>query len=160
MRITTGREVGFAAREQAVGLINGLLRAAPAGPGMVVVPDLVTRLVRRVEHHVERTSGPVVLLGHSRDGWLSRTVTVRRPDLVRALVMVGSPVLDPLGANPRLLAAARLLTRLNALGVDGVLDDNCFNGPCFRENTSALTAPLSVRALAVYSGCGGWWVAG
>jgi len=181
------RGLGFAAREQAVSLISGLLRTAPAGPGVVVVPgfacadcaltvtstwltsrgyqatgagigfnlgcttDLVTRLVRRVEHHVERTSRPIVLLGHSRGGWLSRRVAVHRPDLVRALVMVGSPVLDPLGANPRVLAAARLLTRLNALGIDGLLDNDCFTGPCFRENTAALTAPLSVPALAVYS---------
>ncbi|MFC4855802.1 lipase family alpha/beta hydrolase [Actinophytocola glycyrrhizae] len=181
------RAVGFAVREQAVGLVSGLFTTAPAGPGVVVVPgfactdraltvtstwltsrgyratgagigfnlgcttDLVTRLVRRVEHHVERTGGPVVLVGHSRGGWLSRMVAVRRPDLVRALVMVGSPVLDPLGANPRVLAAARLLTRLNVLGIGGLLDGDCFTGPCFRDNVEALNAPLSVPALAVYS---------
>lgn len=30
--------MGFAAREQAAGVINGLLRTAPARPGVVVVP--------------------------------------------------------------------------------------------------------------------------
>ena len=80
-------------------------------------------------------------------------VAVRRPDLVRALVMVGSPLLDPLGANPRVLGAARLLTRLTALGIPGLLDDDCFTGPCFRGNAAALAAPLpeNTPALAVYS---------
>jgi pimeloyl-ACP methyl ester carboxylesterase len=128
---------------------------AGAGIGLNLgcTTDLVDRLERRAEDHVERTGGRVVLLGHSRGGWLSRMLTVRRPDLVRALVTVGSPVLDPLGANPRVLGAARLLTRLSTLGIPGLLDDDCFTGPCFRDNAAALTEPLpdDVPALAVYS---------
>lgn len=42
--------------------------------------------------------------------------------------MAGSPVLDPLGANPHVLAAARLLTRLTALGIGGLVDKDCFTG--------------------------------
>jgi pimeloyl-ACP methyl ester carboxylesterase len=130
-------------------------RAVGAGIGFNLgcTTDLVDRLVGRVEHHAERTGGRVVLVGHSRGGWLSRMVAVRRPDLVRALVTAGSPVLDPLGANPRVLAAARLLTRLTALGVSGLVDKDCFAGACFQDNASASTAPLPehVPALAVYS---------
>jgi pimeloyl-ACP methyl ester carboxylesterase len=126
---------------------------ARIGLNLGCTTELVRRLERRAEHHAERTGRRIVLLGHSRGGWLSRMLAVRRPDLVRALVTVGSPVLDPLGANPTVLGAARLLTRLSALGIPGLLDDDCFTGPCFQDNAAALTAPLpaAVPALAVYS---------
>lgn len=151
---------GFGCGDRVMTLASTWLRSRgyrPAGAGIGLnlgcTTELVDRLEARTEEHAERTGGRVVLLGHSRGGWLSRLVAVRRPDLVRALVTVGSPVLDPLGAHPTLLGAARALTRLSALGVPGLLDAECFTGPCFRDSTEALRAPLpaEVPALAVYS---------
>jgi pimeloyl-ACP methyl ester carboxylesterase len=127
--------------------------AARIGLNVDCTSTLVARIERRAEEHAAATGGPVVLLGQSRGGWLSRLVAVRRPDLVRALVTAGTPVLDPLGVHPRALRTARFLTRLSALGLPGLVDDDCFTGECFDENMAALREPLpgGMPALAVYS---------
>jgi pimeloyl-ACP methyl ester carboxylesterase len=80
-------------------------------------------------------------------------VAARRPDLVRGLVMLGSPVLDPLGAKPALVRTARFLARLGGWGVPGLLKDDCMSSDCFENTTAALAAdlPADVPALAVYS---------
>jgi pimeloyl-ACP methyl ester carboxylesterase len=115
--------------------------------------ELVERIERRLEAHAETTGGKVVLLGQSRGGWLARMVAIRRPDLVRGLVMVGSPVLDPLGAKPALIRTARFLARMSGWGVPGLLNDDCITGNCFDATIAALAAalPTGMPALAVYS---------
>jgi pimeloyl-ACP methyl ester carboxylesterase len=127
--------------------------AARIGFNIGCTTDLVARIERRAEQHADATGGPVVLLGQSRGGWLSRLVAVRRPDLVLGLVTAGSPVLDPLGVSPKALRTARFLTRLSALGLPGLLTDDCFTGECFRDTKAALGEPLpaGMPALAVYS---------
>ncbi len=47
---------------------------------------------------------PVVLIGQSRGGALARSLAVREPESVSALVMLGSPVSDPLAVLPRSFA--------------------------------------------------------
>jgi pimeloyl-ACP methyl ester carboxylesterase len=121
--------------------------------------DVVARLEQRVEEHVRRTGGPVVLLGHSRGGWVSRLVAVRRPELVRGLVMLGSPVLDPLDARGLGPVVARAMVRLSALGVRGLLDRECLAGDCRDTTVDGLAAPLPVPAVAIFSrhdGVVGW----
>jgi pimeloyl-ACP methyl ester carboxylesterase len=151
---------GFGCADWTLTLTSRWLRARgyrPAGAGtglnLGCTTDLVDRIERRVAEHADATGGRVVVLGQSRGGWLARLVAVRRPDLVRGLVLVGSPVLDPLGAKPSAVRAARFLTRLSALGVPRLLDQDCFAGRCFRDNSAALAEPLpsDVPALAVYS---------
>lgn len=115
--------------------------------------NLVRQLLHRVEEHAVVTGRRVVLFGQSRGGWLGRLVAIRRPDLVRGLVMLGSPVLNPLGAHPNAVRVARFLTRISSMGVPGLLNEDCFAGVCFRKNSTALTAPLpeGVPAVSVYS---------
>jgi pimeloyl-ACP methyl ester carboxylesterase len=115
--------------------------------------ELVHRIERRLEQHVRATRGRAVLIGHSRGGGLARVVAVRRPDLVRGLVMLASPVLDPLGGNPGVARAARRLARFSAAGLPGLLDEDCLSGTCYHANIEALRTPLrsDVPALAVYS---------
>src|SRR5689334_15375831 len=43
--------------------------------------DMVGRLEQRVAEHAAATGGPVVVIGHSRGGWVGRLVAVRRPEL-------------------------------------------------------------------------------
>ncbi|MCO1660662.1 alpha/beta fold hydrolase [Pseudonocardia sp. S2-4] len=121
--------------------------------------DLVDRLEQRVVEHARATGGPVVLLGHSRGGWLSRLVAVRRPELVRGLVMLGSPVLDPLDARGLAPLLLGVLVRMSALGLPGLLDRECIAGTCRDTTLDGLTAPLSVPAVAIFSrddGVVGW----
>ena len=135
--------------------------ATGAGLGINVgcTEDLVQRLERRVGEHAERTGGPVVLVGHSRGGMLARIVAVRRPDLVRGLAMLGSPVLDPLDAGGLVTVLLPAVVRLSKLGVPGLLDGNCLTGPCSAATAAGLAASLRVPAVAIYSrddGVVGW----
>ena len=113
--------------------------------------ELVDRVERRLEAHAEATGGPVVLFGQSRGGGLARLVSVRRPELVRGLVMLASPVLDQLGAHPSVVRVARKLARLSRAGVPGLLDEDCFAGSCYDTNSAAMAQPLKVPAIAVFS---------
>ncbi|PWK84927.1 hypothetical protein C8D88_107134 [Lentzea atacamensis] len=124
-----------------------------AGVGFNVgcTAELVDRVERRLEEHAEATGGPVVLLGQSRGGALARLAAVRRPDLVCGLVMLGSPVIDPMGAHPHVLLAAKALARLSAIGVPGLMNTDCLSGTCFEDNVKAISAPLDVPAVSIYS---------
>ena len=124
-----------------------------AGVGFNVgcTSELVDRIEQRLEEHAEATGGPVVLLGQSRGGGLARLASVRRPDLVCGLVMRGSPVLDPMGAPPHVLVAAKALARLAAIGVPGLMNTDCLSGTCYEDNVTAISAPLDVPAVSVYS---------
>lgn len=113
--------------------------------------ELVDRIEQRLEEHADATGGPVVLIGHSRGGGLARLAAVRRPDLVRGLVMLGSPVVDPLAANPHVMLAARTLARLAAVGVPGLMNHECFNGICHDDSVRSLAAPLTIPAVSMFS---------
>ncbi|QRP50906.1 alpha/beta hydrolase [Amycolatopsis sp. FDAARGOS 1241] len=127
-------------------------RPRDAGIGFDVgcTGELVGRLERRLAEHAAETGGRV---GHSRGGGLARVAAAHRPDLVRGVIMLGSPVLDPLGAHPVVFHAARALARLSAAGVPNLLDAGCLTGGCRDEHLAGLAEPLAVDvpALSVYS---------
>lgn len=125
--------------------------AARLGFTVGCTSELLERLMCTVTEQAERLARPVVLLGQSRGGGLARIAAALRPDLVRGLVMLGSPVLDPLGAHPNVMRIARFLTRLSAVGVPGLLDDECLSGPCFEDNIRTMTGPLQVPAISIFS---------
>jgi pimeloyl-ACP methyl ester carboxylesterase len=157
---------GFGGSDPSMAVLRRWLRARGYRPigarlwlNLGCTSDLVDRLERRVVEHARETGGPVVLLGHSRGGWLGRLVAVRRPELVRGVVMLGSPVLDPLDARGLAPLLLRGLIRLSALGVSGLLDRECVAGTCRDATMDGLTAPLAVPAVAIFSredGVVGW----
>ncbi len=114
---------------------------------------LVDRIERRLEHLAGTTGRRVIVVGQSRGGWLARIASVRRPDLVRGLVMLSSPVLNPLGVHPRGVELARALVRVSGWGFPGLLDADCLDGDCYRTNSALLRAPLprQVPAVSVFS---------
>jgi pimeloyl-ACP methyl ester carboxylesterase len=119
--------------------------------------DCAERAVAGIETRLRRlaeTSGrKVVLLGQSRGGELGRVVAVRNPQTVSTLVMLGSPVLDPLSVGWAVMSAVRSVARLGDLGLPGVFSTECAYGACcarFREDLQA-PIPDAVRAIAVYS---------
>jgi pimeloyl-ACP methyl ester carboxylesterase len=157
---------GFAGADASMVMLRRWLErrgyaAAGAGLGINVgcTEELAERLEQRVERHAERTGGPVALVGHSRGGMLARIVSVRRPDLVCGLAMLGSPVLDPFDAGGLATVVLPAVVRLSELGVRGLVDGDCLSGPCSAAAAVGLTAPLPVPAVAIYSrddGVVGW----
>lgn len=151
---------GFGAAELSLHLTATWLRdrgyepiGASIGLNLGCTTELVDCIEHRLERHAEVTGGRVVLLGHSRGGALARLAAVRRPGLVRGLIMLGSPVVDPMDAHPHVLLAARMLARLSTVGVPGLMKPDCFTGSCFDTTTRALAAPLppDVPAVSIYS---------
>jgi triacylglycerol lipase len=151
---------GFLAGDESLSALRGWLRrrglfAAAAGIRFNV--DCSERTARYIEGRLrqlaERSAQPVVLIGQSRGGELARVVAVRNPDLVGALVMLGSPVVHPLSVGPGVLRLVRSVARLGDLGLPGVFSSECGGGECcarFREDLRA-PLPATVRGVAVYS---------
>jgi len=110
---------------------------------------IVARLQQQLRALAEECEQPVVLIGQSRGGALARSLAVREPDHVRALVMLGSPVCDPLAVSPRVLRTVRLMAALGDLGVSRVFSSGCAEGACCERFWEDMDAPLDERVEAV-----------
>lgn len=151
---------GFMAGDQSLAALRGWLRrrgSRTASAGILLNVDCGERTVRTIEPRLwrlaERARRPVVLIGQSRGGELARVLAVRNPDVVSALVMLGSPVLDPLNVGPSVLRAVRSVARLGDLGVPGLFSRQCATGACcasFRDDRHA-PLPPAMHAVAIYS---------
>ena len=113
----------------------------------------VDRLTRVVEVAAERGERPVTLLGQSLGGVFAKTVALRRPDLVDAVLTLGSPLLAPAAAHPLLMADVALLTRLGRAGLRNVMRADCVRGECAQDSWLELQGPFPerVRFVSVYS---------
>jgi pimeloyl-ACP methyl ester carboxylesterase len=94
-----------------------------------------------------------VLIGQSRGGALARSLAVREPENVAALVMLGSPVCDPLAVSPQVLRTVKLMARLGDLGMSRVFSTECAEGECCGTFWEDMTAPLPehVEAVSIFS---------
>ncbi|HUB72965.1 MAG TPA: alpha/beta hydrolase [Solirubrobacteraceae bacterium] len=151
---------GFMAGDASLLVMRAWLRRRGhrvAMSGIVANVDCAGRAVARLERQLERFAGecgrPVALVGQSRGGTFSRALAVRRPELVCALAMLGSPVRDGLAVSERVLRTVRWLAWLGDLGFPGVLSTGCRDGECCSEFNEQLSAPLPahVDAVSVYS---------
>jgi len=151
---------GFLAGDASLAPLAGWLRRRGhrvATAGIRVNADCAERTVARLDtrlHELASASGgPVTLIGQSRGGELARSLAVRSPDIVRTLVMLGAPVLDPLAVGAGVLRTVRSVARLGDLGVPRVLASECGDGACCARFRSELTAPLphGTTAVAVYT---------
>jgi len=115
--------------------------------------ELVHRLERRLDAVATRTGRPVAIVGQSRGGTLARLVVTRRPELVAALVTLGSPIVDPLAAAPDVLRQIEWLVRVNRAGRPWLLTEDCVRGECatWVRRTLAEPFPPQVPYTAVYS---------
>jgi pimeloyl-ACP methyl ester carboxylesterase len=122
-------------------------------PNIGCTRDLADALERRLEQAAERTGRRVAIVGWSRGGTLAKIATVRRPDLVAALITLGTPNTDPLAVNATLAAQLQVITRLSALGVPGLLGDDCLSGECAHEVRGWLEAdiPADIPYTSVFS---------
>jgi pimeloyl-ACP methyl ester carboxylesterase len=113
----------------------------------------VDRLERRVQDVAERYGRSVALVGQSRGGTFAAALAQRRPDLVRGLVTLGSPLVDPLAVHPLVRINIAVVGLLGTLGVPGLLSHSCLNGDCcaaLRERSSA-PMPDGMPFVSVYS---------
>lgn len=151
---------GFMAGDQSLAMLREWLRrrgARTAGAGLILNVDCAERAVCGIETRLrrlaERTGRRVVLIGQSRGGELARVAAVRNPDVVRTLVMLGSPVLDPLSVGQAVMSAVRSVARLGDLGLPGMFSSACADGECCTRFWEDLYAPLPepVQAVSIYS---------
>jgi triacylglycerol lipase len=151
---------GFMAGDQSMSVLAGWLRrrrSPTESAGILLNTGCAERVADQIEARLRRfaeeTGQRVVLIGQSRGGELARVVALRNPDLVGSLVMLGSPVLDPLRVGPVVLGAVRYVARLGDLGVPGMFSSECGDGACCARFREDLLAPLppDMRAVSIYS---------
>jgi pimeloyl-ACP methyl ester carboxylesterase len=113
----------------------------------------IGRLEQRLETWVEQEGQPAAVIGQSRGGLFARVLGVRRPDLVRAVVTLGSPHTNPFAVHPLVWLQGAAIAGLAALGVPGLASHRCRNGGCCAEFSQDLAAPMprGVRFVSLYS---------
>ena len=147
---------GFLAGDASLILLAGWLRRRGHRvrlSGMRINAGCSGRELARLEEVLAEFEEPAILIGQSRGGTLARALAARQSDAVAAVVMLGSPVLDPLAVSPGVLRTVRSVARLGDLGMPGVFSSECRDGPCCTDYYALLRAPLSddVPALMIYS---------
>jgi triacylglycerol lipase len=151
---------GFMAGDSSLAVMRSWLRAH--GHGVLMsglrlnagcAEQIVSRLQERLRIFAERAGQPVVVIGQSRGGALARSLVVREPDSVAALVMLGSPVCDPLAVGPQVMRTVRLMARLGDLGLPRLFSSDCADGGCCERFWADMEAPLPehVQAVSVFS---------
>src|SRR5271154_2966865 len=119
--------------------------------------DCAERVISRIEPRLQKLAAasgqPVFLIGQSRGGTLARSLAVRHPELVSGLVMLGSPVCDPLAVSGPVLRTVRWMAWFGDRGLPRVFSRTCADGACWEQFRDDLTAPLPshIAAVAVHS---------
>jgi triacylglycerol lipase len=147
---------GFMAGDRSLTVLAGWLRRRGhevRGSGIRINVDCAGKMLGRLEGVLAELDEPAIVIGQSRGGTLARALAARHPEAVAGVVMLGSPVLDPLAVSGSTLRTVRSVARLGDLGLPGVLSTECRDGTCCSEYYELLRAPLpsSTVALAVYS---------
>jgi pimeloyl-ACP methyl ester carboxylesterase len=105
----------------------------------------VGRLAQRLEDLVAARGQRAVIVGHSRGGHFARVLAVRRPDLVRGVVTLGTPDLALEAIHPVLRLPAQGLGLVGRAGVPRLFGPSCFNGSCCEQFRADLAGPLPAR---------------
>ena len=115
--------------------------------------DAAAQLEGRLESIALRRGGRVQIVGHSLGGMLARGLAVRRPDLVSAVVTLGSPMLAPGAHHASLARSLDVLVRLSRAGVPGLMTADCVAGECARQSfvESRRPIPATVAFTTIYS---------
>ena len=101
------------------------------------VPDLIPKVVSRTEALYQGYGEPVSLVGWSLGGVLAREVARERPDMVRGVVTLGSPVIG----GPKYTRAARFYESVLGEDLDAIEQ-------AVEERNQI---PISVPLTAIYS---------
>jgi triacylglycerol lipase len=131
-------------------------RVAPSGIDRNLdCPDVtLPRLLEATETAAQAGKARVHLIGHSLGGTLSRAAAVRRPDLIRQVITLGSPIRQVI-AHPLVVSLAEFIESHLPSPDEGPRrhDDHFHDGTCFCETFAALSQPFpeEVQRTAVYT---------
>ena len=89
-------------------------------------------LERRIEAIAARRERKVTIVGHSLGGLLARGIATRRPELVEAIVTLGSPMLAPGAIHSVLAFDLSVVIALRRAGLGGLMGEDCTSGDCAR----------------------------
>jgi pimeloyl-ACP methyl ester carboxylesterase len=151
---------GFLTGDQTLGMMGSWLkrsghRTSRAGIRLNVdcSEAAVGRLEQSLERFVAQEGQKAFVIGQSRGGCFARVLAVRRPDLVRGIVTLGAPHLDPLAVHPMVWVQGAALATAGSLGVKGVVRHSCRSGDCCKDFWRDLRGPFPsrVRFISVYS---------
>jgi triacylglycerol lipase len=147
---------GFMAGDASLTLLASWLRRrghAVRMSGIRVNAGCAGRELSRLEAVLAGLDEPAIVIGQSRGGTFARALAARHPEAVAAVVMLGSPVLDPLAVSPSVMRTVRSVARMGDLGVPGVFSNECRAGDCCTDYYALLRAPLTdgMAALMIYS---------
>jgi triacylglycerol lipase len=164
MRDGRGRAVllipGFLAGDGSLGLMAGWLKRAgyrPVRAGMRANVDCsgaaLERLEERVEAIVAERGARAAVVGQSRGGGLAKALAARRPDLIRGIVTLGSPQIDPLAVHPFVRLQVEAVSRLGSLGAPGLFKRSCLDGDCCAGYWQQIADPCpdGVGFVSIYS---------
>jgi pimeloyl-ACP methyl ester carboxylesterase len=150
---------GFLAGDISLGLMAKWLKEIGYRPGRARIRANVDCTERALGHLdcqleslAERHGRRVRVVGQSRGGSMARVLAVRRPDLVEAIVTLGSPLLDEFAIHPLVRNQVRAVALLGSLGVRGLFSYGC-RSDCCAQARRDLAAPFpgEVRFTSVYS---------
>src|SRR6478735_2971063 len=126
---------GLLAPDRSLGLLARYLKRhgfTPRRAGITSNVDCSEREAQRLEKRLEKahfeTGRRVAIVGQSRGGVFGRALAVRRPDLVGAVIGMGSPLVDPLtNIHPLLHLQLELLARLGDRKVPRLASHACLD---------------------------------
>lgn len=151
---------GFLAGDGSLSVMaNWLHRAGyrPRGAGILANVDCSAAALRRLEPRlealVERQGRRAAIVGQSRGGSLAKVLAQRRPDLVRGMVTLGSPLGDTLAVHPLVRLQVEGIAALGRLGAPGLFKRSCLDGECCESFWADLATPLpdGIGSVSIYS---------
>jgi triacylglycerol lipase len=131
-------------------------RVSPSGIDRNIdCPDVsLARLLESAETAAQFGKAPVSLIGHSLGGSLSRAAAAQRPDLIKQVITLGSPIRQVV-AHPLIVSVADFIESHLPSPNERPRrhDDHFHDGTCSCETLAALSRPFpeSVQRTAIYT---------
>ena len=147
---------GLLAPDRSLGLVARFLKRhgfSPRRAGIASNVDCSEREAGRLEKRLERayaeTGSRVAIVGQSRGGVFGRALAVRRPDLVGAVVGMGSPLVEPLAnIHPLLHLQLELLASMGDRRVPRLASHRCLDAGMIEQLQEMAGRSRMSRALA------------